>query len=652
MNLYVRATALIALLFCALPLCAATYTVTNTNATGAGSLDAAITSANGDVAADTIQFAIPGAGVHTIIPTGSYVISSEMVIDATTQPGYAGAPLIEIDGNSSVADLFFVMSEATIRGFSLTGYLSTAIVISATAGDTVISANYIGLEPNGTTADGAIVGVRVADNASSGETHLIGGSTVADRNVIAGNNLGIEVANSTTALVSVQGNFIGTTAAGTATAANGTGIRVRTYNAVEVGTVASNTIAFNGIGTEVLEGPAEILSNSFFSNTTGIVVAGGNPGEFPPTLSTAVSNAVSTRITGSLAVPLEPGTLYRLQFFSNPVSEVQGRSFVGETTVTTDGAGNASFDVTFPVSVPAGQFVTATATNTPEAETSAFAQDIVVTALVANLSLSKTTTSTTVTTGQTISYTITVTNNGPDSATGVTITDNLPGNTSFVSATPTQGSCSGSTTVTCSIGTLANGASATVTLQVQASSLGSAVNSASATGNESDPDGANATASAVTVVGPTANLSLTKTTAATTVTVGQSIGYTITVTNNGPGTATGVTITDTIPANTAFVSATPSQGSCSGTTTVTCTIGTLSNGSSATVALQVVATGPGSTVNSASATGNETDPDGANATAPAVTVTGATLAAVPTLSVWAMILMGLAIAFVAIRTRL
>jgi uncharacterized repeat protein (TIGR01451 family) len=300
----------------------------------------------------------------------------------------------------------------------------------------------------------------------------------------------------------VQGNFIGTTAAGTATAANGTGIRVRTYNAVEVGTVASNTIAFNGIGTEVLDGPAEILSNSFFSNTTGIVVAGtGNPGELPPTLSTAVSNAVSTRITGSLAVPLEPSTLYRLQFFSNPVSEDQGRTFVGETTVTTDGSGNASFDVTFPISVPAGQFVTATATNTPEAETSAFAQDIVVTALVANLTLSKTTTSTTVTTGETISYTITVTNTGPDPATGVTITDTIPANTTFISAIPTQGSCSGNPTVTCSIGTLANGASATVTLQVQAASPGSAVNSASATGNETDPDGASATAPAVTVTG-------------------------------------------------------------------------------------------------------------------------------------------------------
>jgi len=81
--------------------------------------------------------------------------------------------------------------------------------------------------------------------------------------------------------------------------------------------------------------------------------------------------------------------------------------------------------------------------------------------------------------------------------------------------------------------------------------------------------------------------------------IGQNITFTITVTNNGPATATGVSVTDTIPSNTTFVSSTPSQGSCSGTTTVVCNLGTINNGASPTIQLIVRATAPGSGSNSA-----------------------------------------------------
>ncbi|HEX7174515.1 MAG TPA: PQQ-dependent sugar dehydrogenase [Pyrinomonadaceae bacterium] len=99
-----------------------------------------------------------------------------------------------------------------------------------------------------------------------------------------------------------------------------------------------------------------------------------------------------------------------------------------------------------------------------------------------------------------LSYRITVTNNGPGAATGVTLTDTLPASASFVSATPTQGSCSGTTTVTCALGDLAAGASAVVNIVVQPQAIGHINNTASVSGAQGDPYFANNTVSISTTV--------------------------------------------------------------------------------------------------------------------------------------------------------
>ncbi|MBI4635085.1 MAG: SBBP repeat-containing protein [Candidatus Rokubacteria bacterium] len=117
-----------------------------------------------------------------------------------------------------------------------------------------------------------------------------------------------------------------------------------------------------------------------------------------------------------------------------------------------------------------------------------------------------------------------------------------------------------------------------------------------------------------------ADLALAMTDAPDPVTVGASLTYyTLTVTNGGPSTATGVTLTDPLPAGLTFASATPSQGTCSGTTTVSCALGSLSNGASATVTLVVTPTVAGGLTNTASVTATETDASTANNTASATT---------------------------------
>src|SRR4051812_15249376 len=81
---------------------AATYTVSNTAASGDGSLAQAILEANATVGVtDTIVFNLPGAGVQTITAINLPPITDPVVLDGSTQPGYAGTPLVLLDGKSA-----------------------------------------------------------------------------------------------------------------------------------------------------------------------------------------------------------------------------------------------------------------------------------------------------------------------------------------------------------------------------------------------------------------------------------------------------------------------------------------------------------------------------------------------------------------------
>jgi len=144
----------------------ATFTVTNTNDAGAGSLRAAITSANGNGIADVIDFNIPGAGVHTIYPQSQLpqlIDIAGVQIDGLSQGGAsAGANppstatlLIEINGSQAGAShgLWITSPNNTIQGLVIDSFEQDGIRIEDTPGGTVnnvIYCNFTGTDPSGT----------------------------------------------------------------------------------------------------------------------------------------------------------------------------------------------------------------------------------------------------------------------------------------------------------------------------------------------------------------------------------------------------------------------------------------------------------------------------------------------------------------------
>ena len=213
-------------------LSATVFTVTNTADSGAGSLRQAMTDANNAAGPHTIHFNIPGGGVHTISPATplpQIIIGEGLTIDGTSQPGYANAPLIEIAGNSSPSScLEFQFTPATVKALVLNGCSNG--ILSSNGGSLLLTGSYIGTDETGTAAVPNFVGVRLFN----GGANTIGGSSAAERNLIAGNSsVGIDLKFGSTG--SIRGNYIGVDVTGAAALPTGLGIYCENGNGLVVG---------------------------------------------------------------------------------------------------------------------------------------------------------------------------------------------------------------------------------------------------------------------------------------------------------------------------------------------------------------------------------------------------------------------------------
>jgi len=220
--------------------------------------------------------------------------------------------------------------------------------------------------------------------------------------------------------------------------------------------------------------------------------------------------------------------------------------------------------------------------------------------------------------GQQLTYTLSVLNNGPSTATGVTVVDTLPAGVAYQSATTTQGTVNrAGNTVTADVGQLASGASATITIlvTVDPATRGTLNNEATVTGNETDTNPDNNRDVEPTAVQTLVDLSIVKTDSSDPVVAGNQLTYTLVVTNTGPSSATGVVVTDTLPEPLSFVSGTSSSGTVNHASgVVTAAVGNLAVGQTATITLVTQVSGQfsGTITNQAEVQGNETETNLAN----------------------------------------
>ncbi len=458
--------------------------VVNTKDSGAGSLRDAINFVDANCAAQTITFNIPGSGIQTISPaTALPAISCPgTAIDGFTQPGahanLAGddaVRLIEINGGlAGIANGLEVRAGGvTIRGLIIDNFQQlAAILVDAFSGSSGIQilGNVLG-DPTGTRARKNSIGVQdsmsipalglaakrraISGKGTGPQRLMVGGGSLGDRNVISGNDIGVWIKASDSAVIQnnyigtnvsgtgasgndtgittssgvgsvaiagnvvagnindgikfvggspilVQGNFIGTNAAGATGLGNAfAGVNVQASGA-QVGGPSpgnGNVIAFNGASAvQVQTTGVSIRGNSIYQNTgLGIDLvgqtpaagqdhcdadAGSNNGQNYPVITTASLGGGNLTVTGTFdSVDL---VTYQLDLFSNlaadNASNTAGRAYIGSTPVVTSFPGTCStpWSVSFPYAGAVGDLITSTATD-PAGNTSWFSVAVPVT---------------------------------------------------------------------------------------------------------------------------------------------------------------------------------------------------------------------------------------------------------------------------------
>jgi hypothetical protein len=257
------------------------FAVLNTNDSGAGSFRQTIIDANAHPGPDSITFNIAGAGPFTIgLNSALPEITDPVQIDATTQPGSGGTPIVELSGAAAGLDvngLFVTGGNSTVRGLVINGFSNNGIAISGGGGN-VIAGNYIGLDVTGTVARPNTLG-GIALSTSTGNT--IGGVTAADRNVISGNgNVGVGLYPGGDGNF-VRGNYIGTNAAGSAAVPN-----------------SAVGVLIDGCDNNVVGGTEAGARNVVSGNGTFGISAG-----FESSGTTVEGNYIGTNAAGSAAIP-------------------------------------------------------------------------------------------------------------------------------------------------------------------------------------------------------------------------------------------------------------------------------------------------------------------------------------------------------------
>ncbi len=394
-----------------------TFTVTTTNPSGTGSLLQAIFDANNQrngSAPDTIAFAIPGDGPHTIRPSSELpALIEAVVIDGLTQPGadcstWPATLMIELDGrnagSSSDGLVFEIGGGSTVRGLVINRFGDDGIDVEGEGGNT-FECNYVGTD---------VAGLVARPNQDDGITiesfdNVVGGASPSARNVLSGNGqdgIELDAFDFEAGRNTVQGNYIGVAADGVSPLGNGDDGVEADDGATDTlvggtGPGEGNVIAYNGDNGVQVDGASSVrnavLGNAIFGNTdrgielqetTGGGQTPNDPGDGDdgpngfqnyPVLdaATTFANTGTTTVEGTL--DSAPNATFRVELFASEVLDAdgfgEGEVFVGAVDVTTDAGGDAAFSVELAEPVEADLFLTATATDA-DGNTSEFGEGI------------------------------------------------------------------------------------------------------------------------------------------------------------------------------------------------------------------------------------------------------------------------------------
>ncbi len=398
-----------------------TLVVNSTNDPGDGTcnvaectLREAINAANINPDTNTIKFAIPGSGLQTITPltplpaiTRPVIINGYTQMPCTSNPSPCSHPntlantddaviLIELNGTNAGTNVDGLIISAgssgsvdgsTVKGLAINRFATGSGIRITSGGGTFnflneITGNFIGTNAAGTSASANKIGVFM-DNAGLA---MIGCTTTDERNIISGNTSdGIKISGSSAIIGVVQGNFIGVKADGMTGLGNGgAGVHMIDGSANTIGYDLvnpgnANVIAFNtgaGVAVENAGAVSNVIRKNSIHDNGGLGIDLGNNGvtlndslghtgpnnyqNFPvittaPVGGTSVSGTLNSTANSPFIVDVYSSTA------GDSSGNGEGQTYLGSnTSVATDGSGNAAFSVTVPT-LTAGQVITATA---------------------------------------------------------------------------------------------------------------------------------------------------------------------------------------------------------------------------------------------------------------------------------------------------
>ncbi len=613
-------------------------------------------SINGITIGGTITGMAAGSGTSTlgngmISGLGNLISGNGIGIAGTVANSTISGNLIgtEISGNAAIGNgygIFLAANTTTIGG--TTPDARNVIVASGKIGsggtgldltgvsDTV-EGNFVGLGADGNTPLPNAVGMSLHLNGST-----IGGTAPGAGNVVAGNT-GNGIVLDLNAGNTIQGNAIGSPAGGPL-GNGGNGISINL--APPTGSTPAPTLplALDDTIGGLISGAANVIDGNAgagiaVANTlgayTGLSIRGnsiaGNgklgidlqgTGSPSPTFL-AITSATSTASTSTISGVFggTPGEVYQVDLYGNTVADAsgsgQGQTYLGTASVTIGPGGIGGFSKALGVPLGPNPIVTATSTD-GSGSTSEFSAAFPNNLGSADLAITQTASPPNVSNGAIVTFTATITNNGSATARNLLFNDALADSliNASVSTSVGNGYLTTGNVAQATLGDLAPGASATVTISANASANGTIGNLAGILGTTPDPNYANNFASQTFSVGPviapTADLAIAIAPSTSTPSVGSNLTYALTVTNNGASPATNVTVNDFLPSNATLVGATPSQGGAPTIrgTLITDNLGSIAAGASATITVIIspTASSTGSIVNSANVSGNQLDP--------------------------------------------